>query len=112
MNRIPHNGNKLYFCINLPDIYSAHDYDPEDGSGSSGTNLKFEWVPNIGCQIIKKCTLGIGGNKISEIYGQWIEIFHEIFLLSVEIPKFNDQAGVSRDEVIAKLIRFDKRQLL
>ena len=81
--KISRNGdliNKLYFCINLPDIYSAHDYDPEDGSGSAGANLKFEWVPNIGCQIIKKCTLGIGGSKISEIYGQWIEIFHEIFL--------------------------------
>ena len=41
------------------------------------------------------------------MHGIRVAIFHEIFLLSVEIPKFNDQAGVSRDEVIAKLIRFD-----
>ena len=34
-------------------------------------------------------------------------IFHEIFLLSVRVPKFSDQAGTSRDEIIAKLIRFD-----
>ena len=41
------------------------------------------------------------------MHGIRVAIFHEIFLLSVTIPKFSDQAGTSRDEVIAKLIRFD-----
>tara|TARA_A100001015_G_scaffold191824_1_gene213758 strand:+ start:28 stop:3060 length:3033 start_codon:yes stop_codon:yes gene_type:complete len=41
------------------------------------------------------------------MHGIRVAIFHEIFLLSVQIPKFSDQAGVSRDEVIAKIIRFD-----
>jgi len=41
------------------------------------------------------------------MHGIRVAIFHEIFLLSVQIPQFSDQAGVSRDEVIAKLIRFD-----
>ncbi len=41
------------------------------------------------------------------MHGIRVAIFHELFLLSVQIPKFSDQAGVSRDEVIAKLIRFD-----
>jgi phosphoenolpyruvate carboxylase len=41
------------------------------------------------------------------MHGTRVAIFHELFLLSVQIPKFSDQAGVSRDEVIAKLIRFD-----
>ena len=41
------------------------------------------------------------------MHGIRVAIFHEIFLLSVRIPKFSDQAGTSRDEVIAKLIRFD-----
>ncbi len=41
------------------------------------------------------------------MHGVRVAIFHEIFLLSVQIPQFSDQAGVSRDEVIAKLIRFD-----
>ena len=31
----------------------------------------------------------------------------KFFLLSVRVPKFSDQAGTSRDEIIAKLIRFD-----
>ena len=41
------------------------------------------------------------------MHGIRVAIFHEIFLLSVRIPKFSDQAGTSRDEIIAKLIRFD-----
>ena len=41
------------------------------------------------------------------MHGIRVAIFHEIFLLSVQIPQFSDQVGVSRDEVIAKLIRFD-----
>ena len=41
------------------------------------------------------------------MHGVRVAIFHEIFLLSVRIPKFSDQAGTSRDEIIAKLIRFD-----
>ena len=41
------------------------------------------------------------------MHGIRVAIFHELFLLSVRIPKFSDQVGTSRDEVIAKLIRFD-----
>ena len=41
------------------------------------------------------------------MHGIRVAIFHEIFLLSVRIPKFSDQAGTSREEIIAKLIRFD-----
>ena len=41
------------------------------------------------------------------MHGIRVSIIHEIFLLSVRIPKFSDQAGTSRDEIIAKLIRFD-----
>ncbi len=41
------------------------------------------------------------------MHGIRVAVFHEIFLLSVRIPKFSDQAGTSREEIIAKLIRFD-----
>jgi phosphoenolpyruvate carboxylase len=41
------------------------------------------------------------------MHGIRVAIFHEIFLLSVRVPKFSDQAGTSRDEIIARLIQFD-----
>lgn len=78
--KIPRNGdliNKLYFSIYLPDIYSSYEKESEN---SDSINKEFQWIPNIGCQMIKKCTLTIGGAKVSELYGQWIEIYHEIFL--------------------------------
>lgn len=92
--KIERNGdliNKIYFAINLPDIYSYY-WNDNDGSGS-GVNAEFQWVPNIGTQIIRKCTLNIGGNKISELYGQWIEIWHEIFLDSAGKNNFDSLIG-------------------
>lgn len=95
--KIARNGDlvsKIYFCINLPDIYSSY-YDEYDAQGSrlSSTNVEFQWIPNIGSQIIRKCTLSIGGNKISEIYGQWIEIWHEIFLDTAGKNNFDAMTG-------------------
>lgn len=84
--KIARNGdliNKIYFAITLPDIYSSYypnSVDATDMNNPTPTNIAFQWVPNLGSNIIKKCTLTIGGNKVSEIYGQWIEIWHEFFL--------------------------------
>jgi hypothetical protein len=73
---IPRSGDlisKMYFCINLPDIYSGYDTD-----NLVDTDYKFWWIQAIGANMIKKATLTIGGNKVSEFYGEWIEIWHEI----------------------------------
>ena len=55
---------------------------------------------------------GLGGKvknyfELLLMHGIRVAIFHEIFLLSVRVPRFSDQAGTSREEIIAKLIRFD-----
>ena len=41
------------------------------------------------------------------MHGVRVAIFHEIFLLSVKIPNFSDQMGTTKDEIVARLIRFD-----
>ena len=41
------------------------------------------------------------------MHGVRVAIFHEIFLLSVKIPNFSDQLGTTKDEIVARLIRFD-----
>lgn len=85
--KIPRNGdlvNKLYFVITLPDIYSGYD---------NGINYNFQWIPNIGTQMIVKCSLLIGGVKISELYGQWIEIWHEMFLDTAGKNNFDYMVG-------------------
>ena len=63
-----------------------------------------------------RCRIAVGRGRVIEkeirdelllMHGIRVAVFHEIFLLSVRIPKFSDQAGTSREEIIAKLIRFD-----
>jgi hypothetical protein len=78
---IPRSGdliNKMYFCINLPDIYSGYVIDQITGQTKTELDYKFWWIQAIGSSMIKKVTLTIGGSKISEFYGEWIEIWHEL----------------------------------
>lgn len=85
--KIPRNGdliNKLYFVITLPDIYSGYD---------NNINYNFQWIPNIGTQMILRCSLLIGGVMISELYGQWIEIWHEMFLDTAGKNNFDEMVG-------------------
>lgn len=78
---IPRSGdliNKMYFCINLPDIYSGYFVDNITGQTQTALDYKFWWIQSIGTSMIKKVTLTIGGSRISEFYGEWIEIWHEL----------------------------------
>ena len=79
---IPRSGdliNKIYFCMNLPDIYSGYFVDKApNGAVKSEIDYKFWWIQAIGTSMIKKATLTIGGSRISEFYGEWIEIWHEL----------------------------------
>lgn len=87
--KIPRSGdliNKMYFVIHLPDIYSGYDSD-------TNIDYKFWWVSSLGSTMIKKATLSIGGNKISEIYGEWIEIWHEIFCDHAAKSHFDHMTG-------------------
>ena len=49
------------------------------------------------CQIIKKCSLTIGGNVISELYGQWIEIWHEMWQDTAAKNNFDLMTGHQPD---------------
>lgn len=85
--KIARNGdliNKIYFVMNIPDIFSSYE---------NNTNVEFNWVPNLGTQIIKKCSLTIGGTKISELYGNWIEIWHELFLETSAKNTYDSMTG-------------------
>ena len=92
--KIDRNGDllkDLYFVMNLPDIYSG--YEPDSTGTNIGNAYEFQWIPNIGAQIIKKATLTIGGSKVSELYGQWIEIYYELFLDTSEKNNFDRLIG-------------------
>ena len=94
--KIDRNGDLLsnvYFSMNLPDIYSGYETVVDSSGNTTGNAYEFQWIPNIGSQIINKATLTIGGTKISELYGQWIEIYHELFLDTSQKNNFDRITG-------------------
>ena len=93
---IPRDGDllsNLFFSISLPNIYSGYYTDDPNDVNKPGINIEFEWIPNLGTQIIKKTTLSIGGVQINEVYGAWIEIYNELFADTSEKNNFDDITG-------------------
>lgn len=94
--KVPRNGdliNKMYFVINIPDIYSGYDTYTNSNGDTIQKNYNFQWIPSLGTQMILRCSLYIGGVLISELYGQWIEIWHEMFLDTSGKNKFDEMVG-------------------
>lgn len=67
---IVRNGDLVsdcYLVFDLPNIFSSE----EEG---------FRWVRNLGENIIYKTQLTIGGEKIDEQYGQWMNVWNQLTL--------------------------------
>ena len=67
---------ELYFCFELPNIYSGK-YSVT--GNAPFYNYEFQWIKNIGFNIINEATLFIGGQKIDKHYGEWMHIWCEKF---------------------------------
>lgn len=70
----------IYLVVRLPAIYSSD-------------TLKFQWIKNIGSQIIDSATLYIGGNKIQELRGSTIHQHHRIRKNYSKNLNYNEMIG-------------------
>ena len=64
-----------YLCVNLPDIYSP--IVPSQNLGSpnqSATPYQFQWVPNLGYNMIQEISLLINGTAMVTMTGEWMKI--------------------------------------
>ena len=61
--------NGLFFCFQLPEIYSSDKY-------------RFKWIQNVGTHIIKKASVYIDGILIDQLTGEWMNIWNELSLSS------------------------------
>jgi hypothetical protein len=87
--RIDRNGDllsNLYFAFTLPNIFSGYDSD---------TNIpyNFQWIKNIGENIIDSATITIGGQKVDKIYGEWINIWAELNIENSRRPAYERMIG-------------------
>lgn len=75
-----------YFTFHIPDIYSG--YNP-----ISNTNYKFQWIKNLGTNIIEHVEILIGGQVIDKHYGEWLNIWSELNLSSSKLDTYNYLIG-------------------
>jgi len=64
--KIDRNGDLLsniYFSMNLPDIYSGYEEVVDSSGNVTGNAYEFQWIPNIGSQIISKHHLRLGERR-------------------------------------------------
>lgn len=86
--------HKIYLVVNVPDIYSGYyDFAPSNEDATDIVEYKFQWIRALGSQIIHNCQLLIGGQIISTLYGQWIEIWHELFADKSKQELFESMIG-------------------
>tara|TARA_B100000123_G_scaffold228582_1_gene177811 strand:+ start:823 stop:2337 length:1515 start_codon:yes stop_codon:yes gene_type:complete len=67
----------MFMVFTLPSIYS-------------GDGTDFQWIKNIGFNIINKVRVYIGGSLIDENYGEWFDIWNELTLPESKKKEFNE----------------------
>jgi hypothetical protein len=78
--RIPRNADlfsNMFFTFDLPDIFAD-------------SNNIFQWIPRIGTTIINSAKIFIGGQLIEELFGDYIDIVHELKMSTDKNNCYND----------------------
>jgi hypothetical protein len=99
--KIDRNGDliqQIYFVFNLPDIYSAYDWETAQELIRERKNpieslYNFNWIKNIGTSIINWITISIGGQEIDKQYGEWMNVWSELNLQDSELDAYNEMIG-------------------
>lgn len=68
----------MYLCLTLPDIYSPISIDGEINEAnnyqSSATPYQFQWIKNLGFNMIQDISLVINGTAIVTMTGEWMKV--------------------------------------
>ena len=88
-----------YISMNLPNIWSPI-YPPQSITNSDGTisytdwaPYEFQWIDNIGAQIIEKITINCGNQKLQEYSGKYILASAQRDFSAQKIALFNEMIG-------------------
>jgi hypothetical protein len=80
--RVDRNAQMLHDCyihVSLPDIYSpvssvTPGLHPELAPDASGIGYEFQWIPNLGYNMINSVSLLINGTAIVTHTGEWMKL--------------------------------------
>ena len=63
----------LYVCVNIPDIYSPLSAD-NPSTQTTASAYEFQWVRNLGYNMIQEASVLINGTPIVTMTGEWMKI--------------------------------------
>jgi hypothetical protein len=80
-----------YLSFTLPDIYSpVVPVDPEDNNGSDAIGYEFQWVKNIGYNMINYVAVVINGQEIVRHTGEWMKLYAHLKLSGTKKRTLNE----------------------
>ena len=88
-----------YISINLPSIWSPimppQEYTNPDGTTgyTDWTPYEFQWIENLGAQIISKITINCGNQKLQEYSGQYLLASTQRDFSAQKLALFNEMIG-------------------
>jgi hypothetical protein len=90
---------ECYICVTLPNIWSPV-LPPQAYTNSDGTTTysdwapySFEWIQNLGSQIISKITINCGNQQLQQYSGQYILASVQRDFSSQKLKLFNEMTG-------------------
>jgi hypothetical protein len=84
----------VYLVVRLPAVYSDDQ-------------LQFRWIKNIGSQIVESATLYMNGQKIQELRGSTIHMFHRMRKDYAKNLTYNQMIGHTQEFYNPKIINTD-----
>jgi len=78
--KIPRYADLLhdcYLCVNIPDIYSPvvpSQYETLGPATVPATPYQFQWIPNLGYNMIETINVTVNGTPIVSMTGEWMKI--------------------------------------
>jgi hypothetical protein len=88
-----------YICVTLPNIWSPilppREYTNPDGSTgyTEWAPYEFQWIKNLGAQIINKITINCGNQQLQQYSGQYILASAQRDFQSQKLELFNEMIG-------------------
>jgi hypothetical protein len=84
--RVDRNAQMLHDCylhVSLPDIYSpianiTPGIHPELAPDATGIGYEFQWIPNLGYNMINSVSLLINGSAVVTHRGEWLKLYSYI----------------------------------
>ena len=114
---IPRKGHlvsRIYLVTTLPDIDTAQlqALQTAQRAGQEFVGPKFTWTNSLGHAILQQATLDIGGSRVEQLDGQFLEVLDEFYtplekltlmnsLIQRNITNFPQFPTVVRDPIVA-----------